>query len=156
MARGVEGDEIATPKPTPKSSKPSSSQSSQKTLLGFFQKQAGAAPEKKTSASSEKPRSPVKKSSPVELTPAPSSDGPEMSSPSLPSRVKPQTNGVNKSQAKGKHGLPSPASSAITADGIAVTSSPSRKVHFLVRCCRTSTGMLIICKGEEASKLCRV
>ena len=130
MGRGIEGNEIATPKTTPKTSQSalkSSSKGNQKTLFGFFGKSAASAPAKPATSLPQK-FSPVKKVSAAELTPAPSSDGPEMSSPSLPSRTKLQTIGANKSQAHGKIGLPSPASSAIAADAIVEASSPSRKV----------------------------
>lgn len=133
MARGVEGNEVSTPKPPHKSSKPSSSQSNgkgnQKSLLGFFQK-AGQAPQNSPAALPSKPSSSTGTKPSVELTPAPSSDPPEMSSPTLPSRNK--TNGASKSKKDNAHGpqLPiSPASSAIATDAPAVTNSPSRKVH---------------------------
>ncbi|KAL9090621.1 MAG: hypothetical protein Q9159_001868 [Coniocarpon cinnabarinum] len=133
MPRGLEGNEVATPRPTPKASKPPPSLSksdsrNQKSLLGFFQKQPQAAQQKIQQSS--KSRSPAASSpaAPAELTPAPSSGAPEMSSPTLPSRTK--SNGPVKPSKNTAHGpqLPiSPASSAIVADAPAVTSSPSRK-----------------------------
>ena len=139
MARGIEGNEIASPKPSQRSSRPPSSAKSssqgQKSLLGFFQKQTGPALKKATPSLPKQSSSNVSPGPPHELTPAPSSDapGPEMSSPLLPSGTK--VNGDSKPQkrsATGSQYLSSPASSAFTADASAVTSSPTRKVHLAI------------------------
>ena len=130
MARGIEGNEMSTPKATPDSAKPrsSSAKSNQKSLLGFFAKQAQ--PQSTTAPTSKKSNPPENRATPLELTPAPSSNSPEISSPTLPSRTK--SNGVSKAKVNDRHGLPlptSPTSSAIATDAPTVTSSPPRKVR---------------------------
>ncbi|OCK86084.1 DNA mismatch repair protein MutS [Lepidopterella palustris CBS 459.81] len=95
MARGIEGNEVSTPRPsTKKKSGPSSqSEKNQKSILGFFQKKSDAGsspaprssppeptPTRKTSVSSSK-KLLVGRNSAAVLTPAPSSDFPQPSSP---------------------------------------------------------------------------
>lgn len=90
MVRGVEGNEMSTPRASQKKQLPSGSQSAknQKSILGFFQKKSTISP---SSASSHP--TPAKQTStstlsansfnrpPPSLTPVPSSDAPEPSSP---------------------------------------------------------------------------
>jgi DNA mismatch repair protein MSH6 len=121
MARGIEGNEISTPKPTLKKSG-SSSQSvkSQKSILGFFSKQA---PTPKSVLSER-----IKTESAINSTPAPSSDAIAPSSPDA---------GFHSSSKNKENGLLSPSSSlepVAAADGVVEgingvpMSSPSRKV----------------------------
>jgi DNA mismatch repair protein MSH6 len=123
MARGIEGNEVATPKPTLKKTTSSSSQSKnksaqgQRSILGFFSKQ-GATPNAVLKA----------KESGSQLTPAPSSDAIVPSSP---------LEAVSGSGKNKENGLPSPSSSLEVlkgADGKVedLPSSPSRKVNGLV------------------------
>jgi DNA mismatch repair protein MSH6 len=122
MARGIEGNEVSTPKPTLKKT-PSASQSKnkssqgQRSILGFFSKQ-GATPNPVLKA----------KESGSQLTPDPSSDAAAPSSP-LDAVAEPGRNKEN--------GLPSPSSSSEAlkgrgADGVAevLPGSPSRKVRY--------------------------
>jgi DNA mismatch repair protein MSH6 len=129
MARGIEGNEISTPKPTLKKSG-SSSQSTkgQKSILGFFSKQA---PTPKSAFSQR-----IKTESAINSSPAPSSDAVAPSSPEL---------GFHSSGKNKENGLLSPSSSlepvVTAADGVVEgvngvpMSSPSRKVslHSLQR-----------------------
>lgn len=95
MARGIEGNELSTPRPSASKKQAPSSQSkkNQKSILGFFQKKsdAGSSPITKSSPPAASPastiRAPISKKisagydSSAALTPAPSSDAPEPSSP---------------------------------------------------------------------------
>lgn len=138
MARGIEGNEIATPKPTLKkstsSASASASQKGQRTILGFFQKKGGAGPASSSPAAPSTVRpSPATATRKPGLTPAPSSDAGAPSSPPLPSSpILKANSGKNK-----ENGLPSPASSTPDLDADAVgrqegpepASSPPRKVY---------------------------
>lgn len=145
MARGIEGNEIATPKPPTlkKSNSGSQSGKGQKSILGFFQKKADSAPTPlpKSSPSVETPRQTEQKfpthSSRVSssLTPAPSSDAIQQSSPTFESNIKDE--GKNK-----ENGLISPITPDVgEADGkmrqevagVTLYSSPSRKVSYWQR-----------------------
>ena len=145
MARGIEGNEVSTPRPPTLKKSPSSSQpeKSQKTLLGFFQKKSSQTPptvSQSSNASStnagDRPKSKSRKNaapsnSNANLTPAPSSDAPELPSPEMKLSHH-DKNGATEDQ---ENGLPSPITPAKTkADVISrkdlVTSSyysPSRK-----------------------------
>lgn len=146
MARGIEGNEIATPKPPTlkKSNSGSQSGKGQKSILGFFQKKDDSAPTPppKSSSPAGTPRPTVKKlptqSSRVSpgLTPAPSSDAIQQSSPTFEASVKDE--GKNK-----ENGLISPITPDVEeADGktrqevagVASYSSPSRKVRHSQSC----------------------
>lgn len=95
MARGIEGNEMSTPRPPTLKKSTSSSQpeKNQKTLLGFFQKKGSQSSPAASQASDGSSKAPIdlpkpktKKgrvpaSSNASLTPAPSSDAPEASSP---------------------------------------------------------------------------
>jgi hypothetical protein len=90
MVRGVEGNEMSTPRPSQKKQPPPSSQSakSQKSILGFFQKKSTNSPSPAPSQPTPAKQTPTptlsKKSfsrPPPSLTPIPSSDAPEPSSP---------------------------------------------------------------------------
>jgi DNA mismatch repair protein MSH6 len=132
MPRGIEGNEIGTPRP-PKLPKLSSSQSnkSQKSILGFFQKRSdvGSSPASSSPlvVSDHRKDEIATKSSAMNLTPAPSSDAPE-SSPTYGQSA--YGTGKNK-----ENGLLTPdisvagtgANSMVEVAGVA-TSSPSRKV----------------------------
>ncbi|QDS68554.1 hypothetical protein FKW77_000039 [Venturia effusa] len=105
MARGIDGNEIVTPKPPTLRKSGSSSQSTskgQKSILGFFNKKSSSAAP--NSAFSNRTRT----ESITESTPAPSSDAIAPSSPSY---------GKNKEN-EGLHGAP--------------TSSPSRKAKKVI------------------------
>ncbi|OCL15066.1 DNA mismatch repair protein Msh6 [Glonium stellatum] len=94
MARGIEGNELSTPRPSASKKQVPSSQSakSQKSILGFFRRSdAGSSPVAKSSPPAASPASTIRAprsrkiptdhaSSPA-LTPAPSSDAPVPSSP---------------------------------------------------------------------------
>lgn len=127
MVRGIEGNEMSTPKPK---SKPTPSQSSknQKTLFGFFQKKAAPSP---TPASITKP-----KDIDIPIPTPTSSIGPaEISSP--PALIIEQQSA--KAGGNKENGLPSPITSDLNeeVDGIGKEgpnepfSSPSRRVSHL-------------------------
>lgn len=137
MARGIEGNEIGTKRSTP-AQKPSlptqSCQKSQKTLLGFFKKQASTDSSTLAASGSSPittPATPQGRPTPdAALTPAPSSDPMSSSSPAQSSRTT--------SSAKDQHqnGLPSPISptegasaDAFSEGSIKGQDSPSRKVR---------------------------
>jgi len=160
MARGIEGNEISTPKPPSIQKSSSSSQSNpvknQKTLLGFFQKKGGPFPSHTSNVNAisngafeSLPTPAAKKSfkenkpvSSASLTPVPSSDAIEIPSPqSSETRLPPE--GRNK-----ENGLPSPITPASggATNGLlkeeverVELSSPSRKVG-------SQPGTLCICK----------
>ncbi|KAK8195973.1 DNA mismatch repair protein msh6 [Zalaria obscura] len=136
MARGIEGNEIATPKP-PKLQKTTSSASQsgkqQQTLFGFFQKKSGPAsspsapPKPSVPPNVSSKTSAIPKSS-ASITPAPSSQPGVASSPPVSSQES-SVRGKNK-----ENGLLSPLASevGIGADGLQegpelALSSPSRK-----------------------------
>lgn len=133
MARGIEGNEIATPARAPK--KPTSSASAgQKSILGFLRKQSGSAtpppPPPPPKPAFEKNKSSSLKTQ--SITPTPSSDGVEMLPPSSADRFGPGRNKEN--------GLPSPMTSVVDgmgADGgaelplVNMSSSPSARVSSL-------------------------
>lgn len=137
MARGIEGNEVSTPKTAPKKSTASSqSNKGQTSLLGFFQKKATPTPQATEDVTRTKPaqKTPfVAPRSSVSLTPAPSSDNLAPSSPAAYSSKEGPgvTDGKNK-----ENGLPSPITPAeAEADGDVAKviagvdySSPSRKV----------------------------
>ncbi|GAB7355799.1 hypothetical protein MBLNU459_g6476t1 [Dothideomycetes sp. NU459] len=135
MARGIEGNEIATPKP-PKLQKAASSgsqsTSKQKSILGFFTKKSAPVPSSPAPQPSTIKPSPTPRSGPG-LTPAPSSDAGAPSSPVLPSSpLKSATTDAGRNK---ENGLPSPATSVVGEDADAVgrqegpepVSSPPRK-----------------------------
>lgn len=139
MARGVEGNEMSTPRPSQKKQPPSGSQSkNQKSILGFFQKKStnspGPAPSQTTPAkhtiTPTLSRHSFSRPSPS-LTPVASSDAPE---PSSPTRQEEEDTPVAKGRNK-ENGLLSHVSTenaetdrvASEVAGVAL-SSPSRKV----------------------------
>ncbi|KAF3040241.1 DNA mismatch repair protein msh6 [Didymella heteroderae] len=90
MVRGVEGNEMSTPRPSQKKQPSSSSQSSkgQKSILGFFQKKSTNSPSPAPSQTAPAKQTPTPTLSkkpfsrpPPALTPVASSDAPEPSSP---------------------------------------------------------------------------
>lgn len=125
MARGIEGNEISTPKPPTLKKSSSSSQSTgkgQKSILGFFSKKPASTPK---SAFSDR----IKTASAIDSTPAPSSDVVAPSSPVEDFH----SGGKNK-----ENGTASPSSllePVAAADGVVegldgvAMSSPSRKVY---------------------------
>ena len=138
MVRGVEGNEMSTPRPSQKKQPASASQSAknQKSILGFFQKKStnspspapsDATPVKKTPTSTLATRAFAKPS--AAITPVPSSDAPDYSSPIKQERE--STVGRNKENGLSSiieqldtvtnHDLSEPADVAL--------SSPSRKVR---------------------------
>jgi DNA mismatch repair protein MSH6 len=140
MVRGVEGNEMSTPRPSQKKQPPSSSQSAkgQKSILGFFQKKSTNSPSPAPSQSTPAKQTPTptlaKKSfsrPPPALTPVASSDAPE---PSSPVRQEEEDTPVAAGRNK-ENGLPSRVSTpgtetdrvASEVAGVAL-SSPSRKV----------------------------
>ncbi|OAL05848.1 DNA mismatch repair protein Msh6 [Phaeosphaeriaceae sp. SRC1lsM3a] len=90
MVRGVEGNEMSTPRPSQKKQPPSASQSGkgQKSILGFFQKKTSNSPSPAPSTPATVKKTPVSTLSktaftrpPASMTPVPSSDAPIPSSP---------------------------------------------------------------------------
>ncbi|KAF1817391.1 DNA mismatch repair protein muts [Eremomyces bilateralis CBS 781.70] len=108
MVRGVEGNEMATPKSASlKKSNSIKTDRSQKSILGFFQKKAaGSAASSPASAAVKAEASNGTPKRPMDMTPAPSSDAIQPSSP-LGNRT---VNGVKDEKNK-ENGLPSPVSS---------------------------------------------
>lgn len=141
MVRGVEGNEMSTPRPSQKKQLPLSSQSAkgQKSILGFFQKKSTNSPSPAPSQPTPAKQTPTPTSSkksfsrpPPALTPVASSDAPEPSSPIRQvEEDTPVAAGRNK-----ENGLPSRASTPRTETdrvasevaGVAL-SSPSRKAR---------------------------
>ena len=173
MARGIEGNEVSTPRPPTlkKSSSSSQPEKSQKTLLGFFQKKGSRSSptasetsdgHSKAAAASKKPKTNkigVPTGPSASLTPAPSSDGPEASSPEA--TLLPRANeGMTEDR---ENGLPSPITPAdakadvLPSKGNIGSSyySPSRKVPHKGK---IVTGELDInfFAGKENNQLCRV
>lgn len=141
MVRGVEGNEMSTPRPSQKKQPPLSSQSAkgQKSILGFFQKKSANSPSPASSQPTPVKQTPTptlsKKSfsrPPPALTPVASSDAPE---PSSPVRQEEEDTPVAAGRNK-ENGLPSRVSTpgtetdrvASEVAGVAL-SSPSRKVR---------------------------
>jgi DNA mismatch repair protein MSH6 len=144
MVRGVEGNEMSTPRPSQKKQPPSASQSGkgQKSILGFFQKKSTNSPSPVPStpttakntpiAIRQTPISTLSKTAftrpPVSITPVPSSDAPIPSSPIREGSE--STVGRNKENGQS---LPLPVDMAeanhILSEVAGVAfSSPSRKV----------------------------
>lgn len=161
MARGIEGNEISTPRPPPTLKSTTSSQSDkgkgQKSILGFFGKKPDA--DRIPTATTNGSVKPTLAKSSQSLrpsnsnpTPAPSSDAPEPPS-SVPGSSW-EASGKNK-----ENGLPSPITPvSVSADGVRKEapgkSSPSRKVSSLPKTGRLpDTDELL---GKEACELCRV
>lgn len=141
MVRGVEGNEMSTPRPSQKKQPPSGSQSAknQKSILGFFQKKSTNSPSPAPSQSTPAKQTPTPTLSnksfsrpPPALTPVASSDALEPSSPiHQEEEDTPVVTGRNK-----ENGLPSRVSTLGTeTDRVAsevadvALSSPSRKVR---------------------------
>ncbi|KAK3076463.1 hypothetical protein LTS18_012934 [Coniosporium uncinatum] len=136
MARGIEGNEISTPKPPPTLKSKTSSQSDknkgQKSILGFFGKKPDAdrTPTTTTNGSTKSTftkSTPSLRTSNSNPTPAPSSDVPDPPSSIVGSSQ--ETSGKNK-----ENGLPTPTTPASAhADGVRKEapdkSSPSRKAR---------------------------
>jgi len=128
MARGIEGNEVSTPKPAAKKTVASSkSEKGQRSIVSFFQRAANSTP---TAPSSSARQSSKHVASP--LTPAPSSDAVGPSSPEHSPRL------VDRSKNK-ENGLPSPVTPAEDVRGAdripegvdgKLDSSPSRKVRY--------------------------
>lgn len=143
MVRGVEGNEMSTPRPSQKKQPPSSSRSAkgQKSILGFFQKKSthspSPTPSQATPAGQTPTPTPSKKSfaRPPALTPVASSDAPEPSSPVRPEEDHTSDTPVA-TEGNKENGLPSRIFTPDTETdrvasevaGVAL-SSPSRKVH---------------------------
>lgn len=139
MVRGVEGNEMSTPRPSQKKQPPSSSQSAknQKSILGFFQKKSTNSPSpvpSRPTPAKQAPAPTLSKQSfsrpPPSLTPVPSSDAPEPSSPIRQHEEETPAAGRNK-----ENGLPPRIlTPGLKTDRIAsevagvALSSPSRKV----------------------------
>ena len=143
MVRGVEGNEMSTPRPSQKKQPPSGSQSAknQKSILGFFQKKStdspSPAPSQPTPAKQTATPTPTISKRPFSrpppsLTPVASSDAPE---PSSPIRQEEEDTPVAAGRNK-ENGLPPRVSTlgtetdCVTSEvaGVAL-SSPSRKVR---------------------------
>jgi DNA mismatch repair protein MSH6 len=141
MARGIEGNEMSTPKASSqKKQPPSGSQSTknQKSILGFFQKRPTNSPTQGSSTDTPAKKTPISTLSKKSftrpgltsaLTPQPSSDAPE---PSSPIKEEPDSS----LERNKENGLPSPVTShnAKANQGSSevagfVFSSPSRKVR---------------------------
>ncbi len=138
MVRGVEGNEMATPRPSQKKQPPSSSQSAknQKSILGFFQKKSTNSPSPTPFQPTPAKQTPIPTLSkkayshpPPSLTPVPSSDAPEASSPA---RQHEDTLVAGRNKENGLHSRVSTLGTktdriASEVAGVA-PSSPSRKV----------------------------
>jgi DNA mismatch repair protein MSH6 len=130
MARGIEGNEVSTPKPAAKKTVASSkSEKGQRSIVSFFQKASISTPAAPSSSTGQSTKRAVSR-----LTPAPSSDAISPSSP--------EHGLVDRSKNK-ENGLPSPVTpteDVKDADRIPegvdgkLDSSPSRKVR--CSCCR--------------------
>jgi DNA mismatch repair protein MSH6 len=137
MARGIEGNEISTPKPTVKKTVASSkSEKGQRSIVSFFQKAATSTPAVPSSSARQST-----KHATSPLTPAPSSDAVDPPSP--------EHELVNRSKNK-ENGLPSPVTpveNVKDADRIPegvdgkLDSSPTRKVR--CSCCGPSVETLL-------------
>lgn len=142
MARGVEGNQLSTPRPSASKKQAPSSQSnkSQKSILGFFQRKpdTGSSPITESSPLAASPAStiqaPISKKilagydSSAALMPAPSSDAPEPSSPVYSE----SDDGKGKNKENGLLSLVTPAgvganSVLLEVAGVSM-SSPIRKV----------------------------
>ncbi len=137
MVRGIEGNEMSTPRSTQKKQPVSASQSAknQKSILGFFQRKSTNSPAPSSSdpvPAKKTPTSTLDKKAlnkpPASITPIPSSDAPELSSP-IKQEVE-LTVGRNK-----ENGLLSPVTpmdgeaNRVSSEVAGVAfSSPSRKV----------------------------
>lgn len=141
MVRGVEGNEMSTPRPSQKKQPPSGSQSAknQKSILGFFQKKSTNSPSSAPSQPTPVKQTPTptlsKKSfsrPPPSLTPVASSDAIEPSSPlHNEEEDTPIAAGRNKENGLQCHfTTPGTEADRVAAEvaGVAL-SSPSRKVH---------------------------
>lgn len=140
MARGVEGNEMSTPRPSQKKQPPSGSQSAknQKSILGFFQKKSTASPNSTLSQPTPKKQISTPTLSrqsftrpPPSFTPVPSSDAPEP--PSSPIQREEDTPVViERNKENGTiSGIPTPGMQAncVPSEVVGVAlSSPSRKV----------------------------
>lgn len=142
MVRGVEGNEMSTPRPSQKKQPSAGSQSAknQKSILGFFQKKSTNSPSPVPSQPTPVKQTPTPTLSkkpfsrpPPSLTPVPSSDAPEPSSPIRHHEEDTPIAGRNK-----ENGLlsritsPGTETDRIVSEvaGVAL-SSPSRKVRTL-------------------------
>lgn len=139
MVRGVEGNEMSTPRPSQKKQPASGPQSAknQKSILGFFQKKStnspSPAPSQPTPAK-QTPTSTLSKNSfsrpPPSFTPVPSSDAIEPSSPIRQEEDTPVA-GRNKENGPSPHtSTPDIETERVLSEvaGVAL-SSPSRKVR---------------------------
>jgi len=158
MVRGVEGNEMSTPKASQKKQPASASQSakSQKSILGFFQKKPTNSPTPATSNTVpeiQTPNSTLTNKSFAKprtaLTPVPSSDAPDHSSPIKQERE--LTVGRNK-----ENGWCIPVFEFFTANctmpevaGVAISSS-SRKVRSTSHCAALMTWFNILAQARKA------
>lgn len=135
MARGIEGNEMATPKSASlKKSNSIKTDKSQRSILGFFQKKSAATPSTGSAVKAE--LSTATPQRPLDFTPAPSSDAIQPSSPLGNVTMKREKDEKNK-----ENGLPSPMSATevgadkdILKEGVdKAFSSPSRKVRLDAR-----------------------
>jgi DNA mismatch repair protein MSH6 len=142
MARGIEGNEMSTPRPSQKKQPASGSQSNknQKSILGFFQKKStdspSPAPFSTPTATKQTPTSALTKKSFTKVTtstvtPTPSSDAIEPSSP-----IKHEDVGDEKNKENGLHSpvtLPDEEANCVSSEvaGVGVN-SPSRKVRLQI------------------------
>lgn len=130
MVRGIEGNEMSTPRPSQKKQPASVPRSgkNQKSILGFFQKQSTASPKSTPTGTTPAKELPTLKDLKLE-TPQPSSDPVQPSSPIRQEQVassgKNKENGLKAStvysDTAADHSLPE-------VEGV-VPSSPSRKVR---------------------------
>lgn len=140
MVRGVEGNEMSTPRPSQRKQPPSGSQSAknQKSILGFFQKKSTNSPSPAPSQPTPVKQTPtptLSKNSfsrpPPSITPVPSSDAPEPSSPTRQEEEDtPVAAGRNKENGLPLHVFtPGTETDRVASEvaGVAL-SSPSRKV----------------------------
>ena len=162
MVRGVEGNEMSTPRPSQKKQPPSASQSAknQKSILGFFQKKSTNSPSlvptkptpAKATATPTLSRNSFTKL-PASVTPVPSSDAVQPSSPVQDEQDTP----VGRNKKNGLH--PDAVAHDAYADGVVsevagvALSSPSRKVSSL-RLIRNLSSHFV--QGQKSRELRRV
>lgn len=163
MVRGVEGNEMSTPRPSQKKQPPSASQSGkgQKSILGFFQKKPSNSPSPAPSTPATVKKTPVSKLSktaftrqPASITPVPSSDAPV---PSSPIKEEPESivgrNKENGLSSSVNEGDPEVDHISLEVAGVAF-SSPSRKVRtWQDRYWKHSINLI---SGPKKCQLCRI
>ena len=145
MARGVEGNEMSTPRASQKKQPASASQSAkgQKSILGFFQKKSTNSPSPAPSDATPVNKTPTSRLAkkafndpPAAITPVPSSDAPDYSSPIKQEHELTIRRGRNKENGVLLHVLKSDSTtdSVLPEPADVTPSSPTRKVRATCHC----------------------